>query len=246
MKKLNCGREWCPRCREETEGRRFSRWLPKAQQIEVMGYLVITFPREARPRSKKRLRELRTKIVRRLKKFGFKRGLSRWHFFGEDGKEWHPHLNVILDYGKIKRKRLEEIKKAIARVTGVEMCVVNYQYSRVPARKVHMLKYVCRNTFLKKSWDPEMAHELYGFTNAHWWGDWKGDPVWTLEEAEPKDTIADKIAAGICPDCGEPIHWVGGKKNLVPTCLLEPLGFKYVGKGYYILDGEWESFDDTS
>lgn|GEM_PF-3068654 len=32
-KKIGCGREWCPDCRQVFEKRRFGRWLPKAQQI---------------------------------------------------------------------------------------------------------------------------------------------------------------------------------------------------------------------
>ncbi|GAI73676.1 unnamed protein product, partial [marine sediment metagenome] len=40
-KELVCGKEWCSVCGEDgstAHMRRFARWLPKAQQLEVMGY----------------------------------------------------------------------------------------------------------------------------------------------------------------------------------------------------------------
>ena len=232
-KKLVCGREWCPKCRDVTEGRRFARWLPKAQQMRVMGYMVITFPPEVRPHSKKELRRLRRGIIRGLKRLGVKRGLSRWHFFGESGGKWHPHLNLLLDCGRISPALLNRIKSMIARIAGCRMCVVNYRYTRVVSRKVHMLKYVCRNTFLDKSWDPWMASGLYGFNNCHSWGTWDDPAVWSLEDERYPKKGSHLPSQGICMDCGGDIHWRGGKNNVFPSCLLGVWGFEDVGDGYY-------------
>ena len=232
-KKLVCGREWCAECREVTECRRRSRWLPKAQQINVMGYMVITFPREVRPRSKEGLRSLRRKIVRGLKRLGFSRGLSRWHYFGESGDEWHPHLNLLLDHGHISPALLSKIKCLVARAAGCSMCVVNYRYSRLTGRKMHMLRYVCRSTFLEKSWDPMMAWELYRFNNSHSWGVWADPPVWEVDSDRSSDRRAQPAALGFCSDCGGEIHWRGGKDKVVPTSLLGLWGFVDIGCGFY-------------
>lgn len=243
-KRLVCGREWCPDCREVSAGRRLARWLPKAQQMDCIGYMVITFPRGSRPRSKEGLRRLRRKIVRGLKYLGFKRGLSRWHYFGESGEEWHPHLNLLLDHGHLSPVLLSKIKSMVARASGCSMCVVNYRYSRLVGKKMHMLKYVCRPTFLEKSWDPQMAWELYRFNNNHSWGVWAGTPVWGLESGSSSSRRAQSVALGICSDCGGDIRWWGGKDKVVPTCLLGLWGFVDIGGGFYkgeiLGEGLWD------
>ncbi|GAI45337.1 unnamed protein product, partial [marine sediment metagenome] len=50
-KELVCGKEWCEVCGEDgsvAHLRRFARWLPKVQQLGVMGYFVFTIPQELR------------------------------------------------------------------------------------------------------------------------------------------------------------------------------------------------------
>jgi len=67
--KLYCGREWCSECREQVHRRRIARWLPKAQQLESMGYWDITFPPELRLllRNKVILRKVSKKAVAALR-----------------------------------------------------------------------------------------------------------------------------------------------------------------------------------
>ena len=50
-KRLYCGKEWCQVCGKKgshAHMRRVSRWLPKAMQIQHLGYLVIEFPNRYR------------------------------------------------------------------------------------------------------------------------------------------------------------------------------------------------------
>jgi hypothetical protein len=114
-KELLCGREWCPVCGKKNSKahlRRFSRWLPKAQQLSKIGYFVIEWPLSSRSKLRKR-RELEAagklaykvlsgnyEIEQRrkssmvtnseaylIKQKWFSRGLRRWHYFGDTKKE---------------------------------------------------------------------------------------------------------------------------------------------------------------
>lgn len=232
-KALGCGREWCPDCREDFEKRRFARWLPKAQQIGVMGYLVITTPRGNRPRSKDELRAVRRSIVRGLKRLGFERGLSRWHWFGDKSNEWYPHLNILLDCGYLPKDRLGQVKRMVARAFKTDMVVVNYRYSQKISQKVHWLKYIVRATFLDRSWDDPMADMLYRFNNSHCWGAWKGEAVWKLSDRQREMDAIAALEGGTCPYCGAPVTWHGGKDNLAEVAFLPYLGFVEIGAGYW-------------
>jgi len=233
-KSLSCGREWCEDCREEFEARRFARWLPKAQQIDNMGYLVITTPPSRRPRSKEELRKVRRTIVRGLKRLGFARGLSRWHWFGDKSHNWYPHLNILLDCGHLPKSKLDDVKAMVARALKADMVVVNYQYSDSIGKKVHWLKYIVRATFLERDWNNHMADELYRFNNSHCWGSWKDEPVWQLAGDEQREQdIIDELEGGHCPYCHTPIKWKGGKDNLIEVVALKSYGFVELGAGYW-------------
>ncbi len=115
-KEIYCGREWCPTCGEKwsvAHQRKFSRWLPKVEQMEQLGYFVIEWPlaRRSRNRSKaaledagkmvkqvlsgeweiERRRQRGERISRQrdgdIRAWWFPEGLRRWHFFGDLVKE---------------------------------------------------------------------------------------------------------------------------------------------------------------
>ena len=234
-KEVYCGREWCPVCngkREDGElapvhGRRVSRWYEKAQQINSMGYWVFTIPEPLRYkyRSKADLSQLGHQVQELLKAYGYFRGLRRWHWFGDRSTFWHPHLNVLVDGSAVPRQVLRRLRRDYSRLLGVKLAMADYHYLRAPGEKYHALKYVTRATFLDWRWDAGMAGELKGFRNQCWWGHklWIGEPVWSLDDIEPGETVAgDELAAdtsgddvravaclerGECPECGLPIHW---------------------------------------
>jgi hypothetical protein len=114
-----CGREWCQDCQTMesiTHRRRMLRWSSKVlymlKHYSVVGYTVITIPKYIRHyfKSKDALNDFRTYIRRKLKNHGVKHGLIRFHWCGEDGKEWHPHLNILWPKGWWKEKDMDLFK----------------------------------------------------------------------------------------------------------------------------------------
>lgn len=253
-KELVCGKEFCGVCGEDdsiAHLRRFARWLPKAQQFEVMGYFVFTIPQGLRSkyRTKKALGDLGHKVQELLKSYGHSRGLRRWHWFGDIAKwglrvnpVFHPHLNCLVDGGFISEKKVAAIKCAYASLLGVDVVDVNYRYRRLPGKMVHTLKYVTRATFRDYDLDLEMAMELRGFRNMVVWGrgQWDSPPVWSLADlgGKPKAEIEEldieainSLAAGACPVCGKALTW----GEALPIGLLTMVEKQPLGAGYYRL-----------
>jgi hypothetical protein len=224
-KELLCGREWCPECgkkNSKAHRRRYSRWLPKVQQINVLGYLIITFPPKLREkfRDPKILRDFDRYVKRLLKREGYSRGFMRWHFFGNKPRVYHPHLNILLDHGFMRKADLKRLKHLIKTHLNIKVQDIKYQYDVNPGKKFHLLKYVTRATFLDLDWDCELAMRLYNFRNMISWGSWKDEPVW---EVSREDKEFCDLEQGICPICGEEIEWFGG---VVRTRELTNEGFR--------------------
>jgi hypothetical protein len=161
---------------------------------------------------------------------GFERGLRRWHFFGEAGVTFNPHINVLVDGRYIPDGKLEGIKSFLRTVLGEPELIVNYHYRKSPGEMVHTLKYVLRATFLDKSWDTELAEDLYRFQNTNYWGRWPDAPAWDCEGKAEFEAI-EKLEAGICPECGEAIDW----GRAADIRWLSAWGATDVGGGYYRL-----------
>lgn len=212
-KELDCNREWCLRCRESAHGRRMARWLPKAQKIADMGYLVVTFPLDKRPKKKAEFSRIGRFITEALQRRGIIRGFRRWHFFGEDKgsdhQPYHPHLNFLFEARYLSEEKLDSIKAVIREIIGCEKAVIHYQYTRSSGKIFHWIKYVSRPTFLKQSWDYELAEELYNFRNCVAWGKWGGEEKWALPEEAKRWEFLVKIEQGICPACGGRLLWRG-------------------------------------
>ena len=230
-KETFCGREWCRICGvngSDMHERRKSRWYPKLQQCETLGYGVITIPPESRDefRKAKALSKFGTAVTRLLKRNDLDRGVRRWHFFGEQEgdqvPEFHPHINFLVDEGYIEPERLESIKRGLSRILGVSVDRVNvhYEYSSSVPLKLHWIKYVTRATFLDWRWDEGLARELVGFRNATPWGIWKDKegnhfpPVWDIPVRPDGDSCAEvrqvaDLEENRCPFDGTPITWKG-------------------------------------
>ena len=246
-KEVVCGKEWCLVCGEEgsvAHNRRFARWLPKAFQINRMGYFVFTIPLELRSkyRTKVSLSKLGHDVQELLKVFGYSRGLRRWHWFGDRSTKYHPHLNCLVDSGFVAIATLEKIKAAYASLLGVALADVNYRYRLSPGKMVHTLKYVTRATFRDYEWDLGLALELRGFRNMVVWGRglWDNEPCWSLADlkGEVKSQVEgldieaiNSLACKSCPVCGEPVEWGGA----LPIGLLSMVDKKDLGAGYYRL-----------
>jgi len=252
-KECVCNREWC----EEADGRcggidgaahqrRKARWLPKAYKIGDMGRFVLTLPPEIRDRyrTQRALGDLGTAAKRMMQRYGYKRGLRRWHLFGEDHPGYglqgqglplyHPHLELLVDGKWLKRKRMRAIKQSWANILGVSVKRINVYYSYTPAndikKKLHRISYALRPTFTDWHWDEELAHKLIGFHNAQSWGskaDWEGPDLWEILKTE--DTAAAvHLEHGFCPFDQTPITWGG---LMSPKFLVHP--WESLGAGYW-------------
>ena len=243
-KKLVCGKEYCPTCGadwSDAHKRRFSRWLPKAEQFHEVGYLVCTIPPALRYkyRDKDKLNELTKRMTcgdqsRKwrgvLRDLGFSRGFARWHWFGDKSSGFNPHLNIIIESGRLTKVELEVIKRRWARLLGVNMAVVNYSYTHKQAKMVHILKYVTRATFTKYEGNERLAQELRNFRNMRTWGKWTDAPAWELK-GEPAFAHVEALESGVCPDCGKPIKW----GHPIPIVFLQLEDAQDIGAGYYRL-----------
>lgn len=253
---LLCGREWCDECGakgSDAHQRKISRWLPKALQLETMGYLVLTIPPAARARfrSKDALSRLGRGVTRLMQRNGIDRGMRRWHWFGDppaDGSwpVWAPHLNCLIDAGYLPPEILEKIKRGWRRILGIRCrcgdpgiacrCVdINYRFKNSPAEKMHLLSYVTRATFLDIGWDGDMALEICGFRACQTWGKWPGEPVWDAPEGEAPSKAVQDAVAGLCPCCGASIDWHLGVVHAVRVTAAPP--WEHLGAGFWYWEG---------
>lgn len=255
-KEVYCNREWCPTCNgawqkgqrmKPSHARRFAQWYSKVRQIDKMGCWTFTLPPEVRDqyRTKAALSELGQGIRHILQSHGYVRGLRRWHWFGDNSSEWHPHLNCIVDGGFVNKRALQAVRLDYSRLLGVKLAIAYYHFADTPEKKTHQLIYINRATFTNPEWDREMAMELRGFRNQLWWGSglWNGPSVWALKDNEgnPDEDMSDEEAVmvahlgeGICPKCGHPIVW----DEYMRPGAIDGLGGRRIGRGYWVLPDE--------
>lgn len=242
-KVIACGKEWCPVCGKMgsiAHNRRYVRWLPKVMQFKCMSYITLPLPEDIRPRTKEELRHIQRCAVKVMKRHGYKRGLFRWHWYGDKSHKWHPHPNILVDGGYIQRDKLDSIKRDWAKELGVDIVVIHNKYKRTPGDMASCLHYVTRATFLDWSWDVDMAMELKGFRNMVVWGKglWSDEPVWDIDKVERNDDITgepikvediESIVEHTCPRCHAVIHW----DSALPGQLLDIADKESLGAGYY-------------
>jgi hypothetical protein len=115
FKAVTCGKDWCFDCGQihsQTHKRRiepiFPRLRTSLESGKSIGYLVITTPASLRKDflNKQALKDFREYWKNKLKREGFKYGVIRYHWAGEDGYRWHPHLNILFPAGYIAEKTL--------------------------------------------------------------------------------------------------------------------------------------------
>jgi len=242
-----CGKEWCPECGKlssPAHNRRYVRWLSKIRQFQTMRYLVLTIPEKIRYkyRSRETLKQLGHEAQEMMIEQGFKRGLRRWHWFGDRSHKWNPHLNIMVEGSYLKKDKVVAIKTEWANILGVEVVDVNISYKRLPGDMAGSLHYITRATFLDYDWDIDMALELRNFRNMVVWGrDWKQESKWepakverTNDQGEQLDVVSiEKLINHECPICHSRMVW----KKAYPYKILELTEYIDVGAGYrYIID----------
>ncbi|MBA7534263.1 hypothetical protein ES705_26509 [subsurface metagenome] len=111
LKRLVCGREWCPVCGQddsEHHHRRISRLIDRVFSMDSVGYFVFEVPLAQRGYFEDvgMLRAASFYLSKMLKREGFSKAVRRWHFYGKarvkEAKKlnldkYHPHLNVLCD-----------------------------------------------------------------------------------------------------------------------------------------------------
>lgn len=186
-KMISCGKEWCRDCgamHSIPHDRRISRHLTKFLALHQaklqIQYLVITIPPELRKfyRSHQALQKFRRYWVEKLKREGngekWQFGISRYHYAGEDGFNWHPHLNILTVGGFIPLKELREMRAELSRWFKMQH---NLDYNPKPniytswtsdADKVkHWLSYIMRATQI--IYNKTSADIIHGFRNVAPW-----------------------------------------------------------------------------
>lgn len=124
LKSITCGRDWCPDCgkmNSETHRRRVSAIAPRFKALlqngHSIGYLVVTVPAELRSRfsTKEVLNDFRDYFRRKLKReLTNPVGVIRYHWAGEDGCKFNPHLNILIPSGFMKLETLMEWNKELS------------------------------------------------------------------------------------------------------------------------------------
>jgi hypothetical protein len=116
LKSVTCGKDWCSDCGQigsEAHMRRFNAILPRFKAMQQaglsIGYLVVTIPLNLRHKFKDQdaLKAFRDYWRRKLKREGYEYGAIRYHWAGEDGYFWNPHLNILFPSGYISTETLE-------------------------------------------------------------------------------------------------------------------------------------------
>jgi hypothetical protein len=165
ISRVPCKREWCPYCGREQSYFHliyYYKMLPYALKIFFktggkIGYLVITTTPELRQQfleDPAKMHKFREDVKEKLKELGYKYGLWRWHFAGDDGRTWYPHLNILLPEGYMDEETLNKFKRWIERKYGVK--VVNYEWTEDVGKLNHWVRYIARPTWnLQNEADPK-------------------------------------------------------------------------------------------
>jgi len=244
FKVLVCGQEWCEVCGEDdslSHRRRISAYLPKAQQVASMGYLVVQASTDRRYLL--RTREYRkwyfAVLKRVLKQFGIEAALWFWHLFGEKNVgSFNPHLNVLFEGGHVPVFFINDLREALRSEFRDSSLVVNYGFHQEAGQKYSVLKYCTRATFRSESWDYKLAAGLYGERRRGSFGKWDGEPVWEVQGVEKRSEAVEQLEAGLCPKCGEVLGW---HRKAVSTNFLNLWETTDLGDGFFALaDGGGE------
>ena len=263
-KTIYCGKEWCPVCGVKgsaSHNRRFVRWLSKIRQFTKMQYLVLTIPENIRVkyRTKESLKELGRSAQILMIKHGYKRGLRRWHWFGDESNKWNPHLNILVEDGWIPKHKINSIKLDWANILGAAVTLdyfkngkiksvhgidIKVKYKNSPSDMIGSMNYVTRPTFHDYNWDIDMAMELRNFRNMVVWGrDWKQELKWempvqdrTNAAGEVLDVVSiEKLMEHQCPHGDGEMIW----SKALPNRILELTESLDLGAGFrYIVDGD--------
>jgi len=206
-KMITCGKEWCADCGKKhsiPHDRRISRHLKSflgfSQAKKSIQYLVITIPAELRSlyRSKEALAKFRSYWKDKLKREGHQFGVCRYHYCGEDGYLWKPHLNILTPGGFLPKETLRQFREDLGRWFKMEHKLsytptanIYTNYTTEEGKIRHWLSYVMRAT--QVLYNKLNEETIKGFRNVAPWKDKNFEiPEYIAEE---KEKTAEEEAA---------------------------------------------------
>ena len=187
LKMVTCGRDWCPDCGKLgsiTHTRRVTSNFSRANEIlERFGslqYLIITIPAQIRAffNSKESLNDFRTYWRRKLKREGYNCGVMRYHWAGEDGYKYAPHINILAPGAFIPKNKLAKWRAELSvwfqnycKSANLPKSNIYCSYTKDPNKAKHWVNYVFRatQTFFNK-WS---ADTIKGYRNTSPFGTWE-------------------------------------------------------------------------
>jgi len=181
---------------------------------------------------------------------GYKAGFIRFHWAGDcqeckgkgclvcqmtgAGREFKPHLNILINEGFVDKKLLNKFKNEVSEwfKTRFELSQapkgnIFYNYCNKEAQKIHKLNYVTRATW--RFWEPEVTKVIKGFRTSQSWGKFNIDKKITSATAAGEH--------GLCIHCLEDtgeiskINWTG-RFNRTEIFKILPL-YRNLENGYY-------------
>jgi len=220
LKAITCGKDWCRDCGKmgsTTHLRRINPILRRFKALQhsgkKIGYLVITIPDQIRNhfKDKQALADFRDYWKRKLKREGFPLGVIRYHWAGNDGYHFAPHLNILMPSGFLKLETLETWRKELSHWFS-EYCGLHpepiwnpetkkmekdfpksnlyYHYLKpdepeAEAKLYHWVKYIFRATQTKRNKETESI--IYKFRNTSVFGKKSDWPKLQLTEEEAEE-----------------------------------------------------------
>lgn len=216
-KLLVCGKEWCKDCGKMhsiTHDRKIQAVFPKFKRLienenQAIGYLIVTIPKELRNffRNPKALNDFRTYWRRKLKRFGANCGLIRYHWAGDDGYHWHPHLNILFPSDWIELETLRQWRADLSKWFS-DYCQTEkqlkanlyYSFTYEVGKLNHWVSYVTRPTQIK--YNPWNEKTIKGYRNTA--------PFGKFPEPTPEE-----IAAQTTETNGFEIHEDGTREQII-------------------------------
>jgi|LGVE01.1.fsa_nt_gb hypothetical protein len=162
--------------------------------------------------------------------------------------EYYPHYNLLINQGFINKDDLNFIRFSWTQILNeifacnINEAVVLYEYSKISAQKVHWLKYVLRNTFIRLEGHEKLATWLFKFRNAISWGKFHKDLVlikkmsiemYGKEIEKDKDILLLLLEQGICIFCYGKIQWY---KEFEKNAYIVENDYNEISCGYYVKD----------
>jgi len=215
---LTCGKEHCRDCQKinsiphSVKAKRLKRKIRGYHQTAEnvgLGYMVITCPYDLRPkmRSKELLKDWRNYWRRKLKAEGYNLGFIRFHWCGEDGYTWKPHLNILIPDEWIDIEDLNQWKDDQAKwfqdkfkndQTPKGNIYYGYAKPNDLKKMLFWARYITRATAC--IYNETTFNLIHGFRNCAPFGKW---PEYTGPEDGNQDTGFETLPDGT----QEPIIW---------------------------------------